>query len=110
MPSASEFSATPASNTTIGGVNMGEGCSPGGLNDAIRYVAATVRVLFDTTPNADALMPKTGGSFTGEITRQGKGAYLHHANAAQAAGQVHILPEGSARPAAAEGAIVFYYS
>lgn len=110
MPSASEFSATPAANTTIGGVNVGEGCSPGGLNDVERYLAAAMRTLYDQVQTVAAAMPISGGAFTGDITRQGKGAYLHHANAAQANGQVYVLPEGSARPAAAEGVVVFYYS
>lgn len=110
MPSASEFSTTPAANTTIGGVNVGEGCSPGGINNAIRYVAATARDLWDRLPDVTALMPKIGGTFTGDILRQSRGAYLHHASSSQTDGQVFFLPEGSARPAAAEGTVVFYYS
>lgn len=110
MPSASEFSTTPASNTTIGGANVGEFCSPGGLNDAIRYLAAAMRDTYDRTTSSGASMPLSGGTFTGDIVRQSRGAYLHHAGAAQTNGQVHFLPEGSARPAAAEGTVVFYYS
>ena len=110
MPSASEFSTTPAANTTIGGVNVGEDCSPGGINDAIRYLAAVARTTYDALPASGAFVPTSGGSFTGDITRQGRGAYLHHANSAQTNGQVHILPEGTARPSAAEGAVVFYYT
>lgn len=108
MPSASEFSTTPASNTTIGGVNTGEGCSPGGLNDAIRYIAATTRDTYDRIPATGALMPKTGGTFEGDIARQGKGGYVYHA-ASGATGGMYFLPEGSARPAAVEGVSVFYY-
>ncbi|MGV0964191.1 MAG: hypothetical protein ACOYBT_09905 [Polynucleobacter sp.] len=110
MPSASEFSTTPASNTTIGGVNAGEGCSPAGLNNIARYLAATARDLWDRLPDITTLMPKTGGTFTGDILRQSRGAYLHHANSAQTNGQVFFLPEGSARPTAAEGTLVFFYS
>jgi hypothetical protein len=41
----SDYSTTPASNTTISGVNIGEGCSPAGLNNAIRQMMADIRVL-----------------------------------------------------------------
>lgn len=110
MPSPTEFSTNPDANTTIGGVNIAEGCSPAGLNNVERYLAATIRVAWDAIPAAGTYMPLTGGAFTGEITRQGKGAYLHHANSAQSNGLLYIVPEGTARPAAAEGTVVFYYS
>lgn len=110
MPSASEFSTTPASNTTIGGVNVAENCSPDGINNAIRYLAAAARDSYDRIPDPANFMPKSGGAFNGDILRQSRGAYLHHANGAQGNGQVYFLPEGSARPAAAEGVVVFFYS
>lgn len=110
MPSASEFSTDPDDNTTIGGVNVGEGCSPGGINNAERYLAAAMRSLYDQVQGFTGGMPVTGGAFTGDITRQGRGAYLHHANAAQSNGQLYTVPEGTARPAAAEGTVIFYYS
>lgn len=109
MPSAAELSATPDANTTIGGTNVAEGCSPGGMNNALRYIAAICRDTFDRIGSPGSFMPTSGGSFTGNVTRQGRGAFLHHANAAQTDGQVYFLPEGSARPAAAEGVVVFYY-
>lgn len=109
MPSANEFSTTPATNTTIGGVNVGEDCAPGGLNDAIRYLAAVARDTYDRVPAAGAFVPTTGGN-VGPLIRQGQGAYLSHAGSAQTSGMVYFLPEGSPRPTAAEGTIVFYYS
>lgn len=109
MPSAAEFSATPDANTTIGGTNIAEGCSPGGVNNVIRYLAAAMRDLFDRIPAAGAYVPSSGGSFTGPVTRQGRGAFLHHANSAQTEGAISFLPDGSPRPAAAEGVVVFYY-
>jgi len=105
-----EFSTDPDDNGTIGGTNVAEGCPPAGINDALRYVAAMVRLVFDGVPTVGDLMPVAGGTFTGDINRQGRGAYLHHANGAQTDGQIFILPEGSARPAAAEGRLVLYYS
>lgn len=34
------YSATPSANTTIGGVYIGEGCSPGSVNNAVRQLMA----------------------------------------------------------------------
>lgn len=110
MPSATEFSTSPAVNVTIGGVDVGEGCSPAGLNNAIRYVAAVIRDTYDRIPATGGYVPTTGGTYTGDIFRSTRGAYLHHAGASQTDGRVIFLPEGSARPAGSEGLVVFYYS
>jgi hypothetical protein len=110
MPSASEFSLTPSANVTIGGTNVAEGCSPGGLNEAIRYVASVCRDTFDRVGGTGTYLLSSGGTLTGDIFRATRGAYLHHAGSAQTDGRVMFLPEGSARPAGAEGMIVFYYA
>lgn len=109
MASASEFSATPEENTTIGGINVAEGCSPAGLNNVERYLAAAMRTLYNQVQTVAAAMPKAGGTFTGDISREGRGGYLHHAGSAQTDGRLVTLPEGSSRPAAAEGVTVWYY-
>ncbi len=110
MPSASEFSVDPNANVTIGGVNVGEDCSPAGINNALRYLAATSRDLFNRVEDVSDAMPITGGIFQGDILRQSRGAYLHHANSARTGGMVDFLPEGSVRPTPVEGMVVFYYS
>jgi len=110
MPSANEFSIVPAENVTIGGTDVGENCSPGGINDAIRYIAAVVRDTANKVPSAGNALPLEGGTVTGDIYRQNRGAYLYHAGAGQNNGPISFLPEGSSRPAALEGAVVFYYS
>ena len=109
MPSATEFSTTPSANTTIGGANVAEGCAPSGLNEAVRYLAAVARDSYDRVPASGGFVPTTGGSYTGDILRSTRGAYLHHAGSGQTDGRVMFLPEGSARPAASEGLVVFYY-
>lgn len=109
MPSAAEFSANPDSNTTIGGINIGEGCSPAGINNVERYLAAAMRSLYDQVQGGSTSMPVSGGAFTGAISRQGQGAFLNYASASSTNGQVYVLPAGSPRPAAAEGVMVFYY-
>jgi len=110
MPSANEFSIVPAENATIGGVDVSEGCSPAGINNALRYVAAVVRDSADKVPAANTSLPLAGGTVTGDIYRQNRGAYLYHAGAGQNNAPISFLPEGSSRPAALEGAVVFYYS
>lgn len=112
MASFSEFSATPDSNATIGGVSSAEGCAAGNLNNIARYLAACGRALYDTVAAIDlsALMPKAGGAFTGQITRSGSGGYLYNANSTQSGGKVTIVPTGTARPSSpSEGDMVFYY-
>jgi hypothetical protein len=39
----SEWSATPADNTDVGGIDINEGCAPSGINNAIREVMAQVK-------------------------------------------------------------------
>lgn len=106
----SDWSTTAADNTTIDGTNIAESCPPGGINNAIRSIMAAVRAMYDDLADPDDLMPLSGGTFTGDISREGQGAYLHHANGAQTDGKVFFQAEGSARPTGAEGRIVFYYA
>lgn len=108
----SDYSLTPASNVTIGGVSVAEGCAAANLNDAVRQLAADGRALSDTVSgvSTSGLMPKSGGAFTGQITRSGGGGYFYNANAAQGGGKISFLASGSARPSSpSEGDVVFYY-
>jgi hypothetical protein len=41
----SDYSTTAASNTSISGINIAEGCSPGNINNAIRQLMADVKVM-----------------------------------------------------------------
>jgi hypothetical protein len=54
----SEFSATPASNTDIDGINIAEGCAPSGINDAIRELMAQLK---------DFQTGAVGDSFNGPV-------------------------------------------
>lgn len=38
-----DYSTNPSSNTTVNGINIGEGCPPSGVNDAIRQVMADLK-------------------------------------------------------------------
>jgi hypothetical protein len=61
----SEWSATPANNTDIDGINIAEGCAPSGINDAIREMMAQVKDLYSGT-TGDAISIAGGG--TGSTT------------------------------------------
>jgi hypothetical protein len=57
----SEWSATAANNTDIGGINIAEGCAPSGINNAIRELMAQVK---DMQAGTDADNFTVGGNLT----------------------------------------------
>lgn len=63
----SEWSATPASNTDVGGIDINEGCAPSGINNAIRDMMAQIK---DMQTGADGDNFVVGGnlSVTGTVT------------------------------------------
>ena len=66
----SEWSATAANNTDIGGIDIAEGCAPSGINNAIRELMAQVK---DQQTGTDADNFTVGGnlSVTGTTTLTG---------------------------------------
>jgi hypothetical protein len=63
----SEYSATAANNTDIGGINIAEGCAPSGINNAIRELMAQLK---DMQAGTDGDNFTIGGnlSVTGDST------------------------------------------
>lgn len=63
----SEWSATPANNTDVGGIDIAEGCAPSGINNAIREMMAQVK---DMVTGADGDNLTVGGNLvvTGTAT------------------------------------------
>jgi hypothetical protein len=63
----SEYSATAANNTDIGGINIAEGCAPSNINNAIRELMAQLK---DQQTGADSDNFTVGGnlSVTGSVT------------------------------------------
>ena len=57
----SEYSATAANNTDIGGINISEGCAPSGINNAIRELMAQLK---DQQAGTDGDNFTVGGAFT----------------------------------------------
>ena len=64
----SEWSATPANNTDVGGVDIAEGCAPSGINNAIREIMAQVK---DLVTGADGDNLTVGGNLTVNGTSSG---------------------------------------
>lgn len=66
----SEWSATAANNTDIGGIDIAEGCAPSGINNAIRELMAQVK---DQQTGTDADNFTVGGNLivTGTTTLTG---------------------------------------
>ena len=94
-----DWAATASANTSIDGINIGEGCPPGNMNGMGRAIMASVRVMWDNMPNTANLMPKAGGVFSGtQPTYSGRGAYLHHNSSALTSGRVFVQASGGATP------------
>jgi hypothetical protein len=55
------------------------------------------------------LLPKAGGTMTGNIVRSGMGSHRYNASASLTSGATYFLATGSTRPTAAEGVVIFYY-
>lgn len=110
--SFSAYSLTPASNLSINGISIAEGCAAANINNAIRQIAADGRELYDTVNAIDvsSYMPKAGGAFTNTITRSGAGGYWYHASATQATAPVYTQTAATALPSSpAEGTVVLQY-
>jgi hypothetical protein len=93
----SDWSTDPTKNLKIDGVDIAEGCDAGNLNDAVRRVMAAVKALSDSLTEVDA-MPISGGEFTGQIKRKGRGGYLHNAPSDSTGGAIYVITAGSALP------------
>lgn len=112
----SDWSTTAGSNTTIDGVNIGEGCPPGNQNDASRSIMAAVRSFYDSftslSTTVSGKLSASGAVFTGtQPTYTSEGAYLHYASSSNTSGKISVLTDGSPLPTSpANGDMVFYYT
>jgi len=116
MVDVSSWSATPASNTTVDGTSIAEGCPPGNVNNALRSIMAGVKSFYTTfltlVDLVDGKLSAAGAVFTGtQPTYTGEGAVLHHIDAANASGRVSLLPTGASNPSSpSNGDIVLFYT
>jgi hypothetical protein len=110
--SFASYSSTPASNTSLNGINTAENCPAANINNAIRQIAADGKELYDQVQAIAAVsyMPLGGGAFTGGIIRDGAGAFLAHNSPSLLNGTVYTQPVATALPSSpAEGTIVLQY-
>ena len=108
----SDYSTTPGNNTSIEGINVGEGCPAANVNNAIRQLMADGAALQAQVNgiNVSGYMPKTGGAFTGDITRNSAGGYWYHVGSTQSKAPVYTQPVANALPSSpAEGTVVLQY-
>jgi hypothetical protein len=68
----SEWSATPANNTDIDGINIAEGCAPSGINDAIREMMSQIKD-WQAGTSGDYTAVSAGGTGVGTLTGIVKG-------------------------------------
>ena len=68
----SEWDSNPANNTDVGGVNIGEGCPPSNINNAIRMTMSQIKELQDGSSNdpitINGLLTVANANFTGTVT------------------------------------------
>jgi len=66
----SEWSAIPANNTDVGGIDINEGCAPSGINNAIRDVMAQIKDM-QTGADGDDFAVSGTLAITGGLTLDG---------------------------------------
>ena len=95
----SDWNATPDANATINGINIAENCPSANMNNAIRAIMGSVRVMFDNLPNTGAYVLNNGGIFTVNPIFYGRGGYIYYNDSAQPGGRVFQQPAGGSPPA-----------
>jgi hypothetical protein len=71
----SEWSATPANNTDVGGIDINEGCAPSGINNAIRDVMSQIKDM-QTGADGDDFAVSGTLAITGGLTLDGAAGTL----------------------------------
>lgn len=99
MPAFSDYSATAASNTTIGGLSSAENATAlASVNNQLREAFANGRQLYDLVVAFGTPVTTSGAAFTGNITRVGFGGYYVANNSGATSPRIYVLVDGSAAP------------
>ena len=106
----SDWSTNPNENITVDGINIAENCPAENLNNAVRSVMASVRVMYNNLPNGTSFVLKSGGVFLDNPIFSGRGGFLYHNDAANASGRVFTQAAGGAVPSGmVNGDLLFEY-
>lgn len=91
MPKSSigDYDTVAANNSDVGGINIAEGCPAAGINNALRELMAQIAAWRDGA--ITALLPKAGGTMTGNLSDMGSGSTVKDpGGAAQSVGYRNI--------------------
>ena len=96
----SDWSITPSANVSLATFDLREGyTNVADFNGITRQIMADVKTLSLTIPDTSALMTKAAGTFSGtQPIYTGRGAYLHHNNAAFTSGRLFVQAAGGGTP------------
>jgi hypothetical protein len=108
MATFADWSATASSNTTIAGINIAEGCPPGNINNVIREIAAAAKTQDTNKADGTLYVLKSASVLSTGAIMLGRGAAIHHNNAANASGKIIVQATGAA-PSMADGDILLEY-
>lgn len=103
MATFSDWSATPADNTTVGSIDISEGCTPAGINNALREIMAACKTFDTNKADASALVTLLNSIISTNAKVTGRGAVMHNNNATNTSGRVYIQALGTAAPTLANG-------
>lgn len=107
----SDYSTTPANNTTLAGLSLAENATAlASLNNMLRQLMADGKTLDNTVGGLGTGMPTTGGTFTGNIIKSGKGGYYAANASGNTSPEIYTLVTGSPAPSSpSNGSIVIYH-
>ncbi len=133
MPGVADYNTTPATNTSINGIDISEGCSPAGYNNALRQIMADIKTWTisyapislpvslanggtgaTTASAAFNAVAAAGGAIGGDTTINGKmtrlsyGVHPHFASTSMTGGRIYVQAVG-ADPTVNPGDIVLEY-
>jgi hypothetical protein len=110
--SFASYDLTPGNNITLGGLSIASGTtSPASVNNCLQQLMADGKELADDVAAISLVGYATlaGPVFTAVPTYTGRGAFLHHNNAANTSGRVFIQASGGAAPSMSNGDILLEY-
>lgn len=112
------WSPTASENTTVGGIDISEGCPPSNLNNAEREIMAELRAAFSTAlagffaagdiNSARAILnafSASGGAIGGNIVRSGAGPHLYWVGSDFGSGRIFASATGAPNPMSQAGDI-----